>query len=153
MDVASFLSTVALAQPDMMKEHFPLYALAPKMTVVLEPGDVLMNPPWNWHMVENLDSSSIGVATRWFIPSGHLYQNSVHSTMQWFSTHMWKLYYTRVFNKMNNIHSHKATNTPPMDDRLNFGQKGSAKAFVPRIFPDSFYSAGDDNRFFVAQEE
>jgi hypothetical protein len=51
MDVASFVTTIALAQPDMMEKYFPLYKLAPKMVVTLEPGDVLMNPPWNWHMV------------------------------------------------------------------------------------------------------
>lgn len=152
MDVASFVTTVALAQPEMMAEHFPLYALAPKLTAVLEPGDVLMNPPWNWHMVENLDSSSIGVATRWFIPSGHVYQNSVHSTLQFFSPHMWGLYYLRTLNKMKNVTGHKATNTPPMDDRLNFGKKGSARGYVPRIFPDSFYAAQDSD-YFVAQEE
>ena len=35
-------------------------------------------------MIENLESESIGVATRWFFPSeGHVYQNSLHSTLQW----------------------------------------------------------------------
>lgn len=83
MDVASFVTTVALANATMMKEHFPLYSLAPKTTITLEPGDVLFNPPWNWHMVENVDSESIGVATRWFLAPGQAYQNSVHSTLQW----------------------------------------------------------------------
>lgn len=152
MDVASFVTTVALAQPEVMAKYFPLYALAPKLTAVLEPGDVLMNPPWNWHMVENVDSSSIGVATRWFLPPGHQYQNSVHSTLQFFSPHMWGLYYSRTLNKMNNVTGHKPTNTPPMDDRINFGKKGSARAYVPRIFPDSFYAAPDQD-YFVAQEE
>ena len=44
MDMASFVTTVALANQTMMDTYFPLYELAPKSTVVLEPGDVLMNP-------------------------------------------------------------------------------------------------------------
>lgn len=153
MDVASFLTTVVLSQPDVMAEYFPLYALAPKLTAVLEPGDVLMNPPWYWHMIENLDSASIGVATRWFLPSGHQYQNSLHSTLQFFSTHMWNVYYTRVLNKLaGGINEHKPTNTPPMDERINFGKKGSAMNYIPRIFPESFYAAQGEN-YFVAQEE
>ena len=51
MDVASFLTTVVLAQPEVMEKYYPLYKLAPKMEAILEPGDILMNPPWNWHMV------------------------------------------------------------------------------------------------------
>jgi ribosomal protein L16 Arg81 hydroxylase len=54
MDVASFITMVALSQPDLMEKYYPLYKLAPKMEATLEPGDVLMNPPWNWHMVRSV---------------------------------------------------------------------------------------------------
>ena len=64
MDVASFLTMIALADRKMMEDHFPLYKFAPKATAILEPGDVLMNPQFNWHMIENLDENSIGVASR-----------------------------------------------------------------------------------------
>lgn len=141
MDMASFVTTVALANETMMDTYFPLYKLIPKITVVLEPGDVLMNPQFNWHMVENLDSETIGVATRWFFPSGHVYQNSLHSLFQWFSTYMWKTYYTRIRNRALNITAHTASNTPPMDERFNYGRKGSSINFEPKIFPKSFYEA------------
>jgi len=92
MDVASFVTTVALGSDDIMKSHFPLYQYAPKMTAVLEPGDVLMNPPWQWHMIENLEPVSIGVATRWFLSPGQKYQNAVHSTLQFLSPYIWYLF-------------------------------------------------------------
>jgi hypothetical protein len=102
--------------------------------------------------VENLDTVSIGVATRWFISPGHQYQNSVHSTMQFFSTYMWKTYYSRMLNKERNVTSHPASNTPPMDERLNFGKKDAAVNFVPKIFPESYYRT-QGKGYFVAQEE
>jgi hypothetical protein len=102
--------------------------------------------------VENLDETSIGVATRWFIPRRHQFQNSVHSMMQMFSTYMWKTYYTRMLNKQRQISSHPPSNTPPMDERINFGKKGTAVSYHPKIFPDSFYAA-QENGFVVAQEE
>jgi ribosomal protein L16 Arg81 hydroxylase len=34
-------------------------------TVILEPGDVLYNPPFFWHQARNIDTT-IGVGFRWF---------------------------------------------------------------------------------------
>jgi len=152
MDMASFLTTVALANATMMAKHFPLYELAPKAVAVLEPGDVLMNPQFNWHMIENLDSESIGVASRWFFPDEHVYQNSVHSSLQWFSTYMWSTYYTRVRNRALGVTAHSPSNTPPMDERFNYGRAGSSIAYEPRIFPDSFYEAQGKFATYVQQE-
>jgi len=42
-----------------------LYRFCPRYEVVLEPGDVLVNPPWWWHQVENLDDDTVGCASRW----------------------------------------------------------------------------------------
>ncbi len=98
-----------------------------------------MNPQFNWHMIENLDKETIGVATRWFLGPGHVYQNSVHSTIQFFSSYIWHLYYEKSVNADKGIRAHKASNTPPMDERFNFGKAGSARAYVPQIFPASVY--------------
>ncbi|MEL6342153.1 MAG: cupin-like domain-containing protein [Myxococcota bacterium] len=40
----------------------------PRYEVVLEPGDLLYNPPWWWHEVDNLDEFTIGVALRHLPP-------------------------------------------------------------------------------------
>ena len=44
MYVGSFLTPEALDQPALVREHFPLYDYIPRQEVVLEPGDVLLNP-------------------------------------------------------------------------------------------------------------
>lgn len=46
-------------------DRFPLASRIPKLRTVLEPGDMLLNPPWWWHAVKNITPSTIAVATRW----------------------------------------------------------------------------------------
>jgi hypothetical protein len=41
-------------------QNIPIYK------VVLNEGDVLFNPPWWWHSVRNLDSFTVGCATRYW---------------------------------------------------------------------------------------
>jgi hypothetical protein len=65
----SLISWHLLKQPnsaELIQRDFPLFRYAPKFEYVMEPGDLLYNPSWNWHMVENLDDESIGVASRWY---------------------------------------------------------------------------------------
>lgn len=143
MDVASFLTNIVLQNEEEMENNFPLYRYAPKMVTILEPGDVLFNPPWQWHQIENLEDSSIGVATRWFLEKSQLYQNNVHSTLQFLSPYIWQNYYEKAFNLKQGIRSHKASNTVPIDERFNFGRVGSAKQYRPKIFPSYIYENQD----------
>lgn len=46
-------------------ENFPLYRYCPRLRVTLEPGDVLFNPSWWWHSVQNVTEETIGVSSRW----------------------------------------------------------------------------------------
>jgi hypothetical protein len=43
----------------------PIVNKLERYTAVLEPGDVVMNPPWFWHAVENLDPFTIGSPARY----------------------------------------------------------------------------------------
>lgn len=45
--------------------HFPEMQFLPRWECVLEPGDILFNPPSWWHHVNN-PTDSIGVGFRWF---------------------------------------------------------------------------------------
>jgi hypothetical protein len=47
------------------REAFPLFRYCPVYGTTLEPGDVLFNPPWWWHSVENVSEQTVGVASRW----------------------------------------------------------------------------------------
>jgi lysine-specific demethylase 8 len=48
-----------------LENVYRLYKYCPRYSVVLKPGDVLFNPPWWWHYIDNLTPTSIAVATRW----------------------------------------------------------------------------------------
>lgn len=47
------------------KEAFPLFDYCPIYAAVLNPGDVLFNPPWWWHAIRNVTETTVGVASRW----------------------------------------------------------------------------------------
>jgi len=55
-------SRVDFRDPDY--EEAPLYRYVDRYETVLEPGDVLWNPPWVWHGVQNL-TESIAVSLWW----------------------------------------------------------------------------------------
>jgi len=46
-------------------DGFPLFKYCPFYEVTLEPGDVMLVPPWWWHAVRNLTEESVAVASRW----------------------------------------------------------------------------------------
>lgn len=47
------------------RDEFPLFEQVPVYSARLGPGDVLINPPWWWHAVDNLTIATIGCAVRW----------------------------------------------------------------------------------------
>lgn len=53
--------------PD-FNDPYSLFKYIDGYSVQLNPGDVLWNPPYHWHAVENI-GNSIGVGYRWFSPS------------------------------------------------------------------------------------
>ncbi|TNC79276.1 MAG: hypothetical protein C9356_20040 [Oleiphilus sp.] len=72
-----------------IEQHFPLYNRIPKLTVTLEPGDLLINPPWWWHTISNITESTIAVATRWGIKQEYTRQASVLDFIQSMRTKRW----------------------------------------------------------------
>lgn len=62
----------------------PLYNRIPKLRITLEPGDMLINPPWWWHAVNNVTPSTIAVATRWEIQADNIRQNPLYDFVQSF---------------------------------------------------------------------
>lgn len=56
----------AVTDPNTVLDKYkPLWRVCPRYAAELEPGDVLLNPPWWWHCIENLTKDSTAVATRW----------------------------------------------------------------------------------------
>jgi hypothetical protein len=65
-----------------IEEHTPLYNRIPRLSIVLEPGDVLFNPPWWWHAVDNQTESTIAVATRWKLEKEYIRQNPCYDLVE-----------------------------------------------------------------------
>jgi hypothetical protein len=65
-----------------IEANTPLYNRIPKLSIVLEPGDVLFNPPWWWHAIDNQTPSTIAVATRWQIQEDYIRQNPYYDFVQ-----------------------------------------------------------------------
>jgi hypothetical protein len=53
-------------EKEIMDMDFPLWQYCPRYEAILNPGDVLLNPSWYWHRINN-DNMTIGCATRWSI--------------------------------------------------------------------------------------
>ncbi len=58
----NIMSYVDFRQPD--HDAHPLYRYARTYELVLEPGDILWNPPFTWHAVQN-ESESVAVSFWW----------------------------------------------------------------------------------------
>ena len=69
--------------------YFPLYQYCPKYEFILEPGDILFNPTWFWHEVDNLKNETIAVAIRW-ISFGVKRTNTFFDLFQLLSPKVWQ---------------------------------------------------------------
>ncbi|MBD1227093.1 cupin-like domain-containing protein [Xenorhabdus griffiniae] len=65
-----------------LEEHQPLYNRIPKLRITLEPGDMLINPPWWWHAINNQPPVSIAIASRWKIEMPYQHQNPLYEFVQ-----------------------------------------------------------------------
>lgn len=65
-----------------IEQNTPLYNRIPRLSIELEPGDILFNPPWWWHAVDNLTDSIISVATRWKFEKGYIHQNKCYDLVE-----------------------------------------------------------------------
>ncbi|KOP24605.1 hypothetical protein AMR41_19605 [Hapalosiphon sp. MRB220] len=74
-----------------LEQYAPLQKYCPKYEAILEPGDILLNPPWQWHAIENLTEETIAIATRWADTIGQKRANTFFEFMQLFSPHMWRM--------------------------------------------------------------
>ena len=72
-------------------ERHPMFRYCPRYTVLLEPGDVLLNPPWWWHAIENVTPSSVGVSSRWSSPLMTEPTNRMFLLLQMLSGRFWQV--------------------------------------------------------------
>lgn len=78
-----------------LDQYAPLQKYCPKYEAVLEPGDILLNPPWQWHAIDNLTGENIAVATRWSLVK-QKHANTFFHFMQLFSSKFWHIRFNAV---------------------------------------------------------
>ena len=74
-------SAVPFPLADEHYEQFPLAFHCPRYSATLGPGDVLLVPQWWYHSVENLSSTSVGIATRWQHSDSNLNTNYLYTLL------------------------------------------------------------------------
>nr|DAB41905.1 TPA_exp: ArzC - aKG/Fe(II) halogenase [Fischerella sp. PCC 9339] len=88
--------------PVYLEQYAPLQKYCPKCEAVLEPGDILLNPPWQWHAINNLTEKTIAVATRWSLVKQKR-ANTFFDFMQLFSPHIWRMRFDLLTKDPNEI--------------------------------------------------
>lgn len=72
-----------------IEAEYPLYNRIPKLRITLEPGDMLINPPWWWHTIKNMTPATISVATRWGIEPDYIRQSPLFEFVQSMRMERW----------------------------------------------------------------
>jgi hypothetical protein len=67
----------------------------PKYRTIVKKGDVVLNPPWWWHEIQNQTPFTIGIATRWIVLK-HQRTNLLFDFMQMVSRKMWQVNYSMI---------------------------------------------------------
>lgn len=116
--------------PEWVAEHVPLFAYSRQSEVVLQPGDALFNPAWNWHTVENLTDESVAVASRWVPPVVVSYNRFAEAAML-FSRAVWRRRFQALKNgglalSDDDMRGH----AQDMDHRVDFGRPGAHDRLV-----------------------
>jgi hypothetical protein len=119
-----------------LREHFPLYEYCPRQEVVLEPGDILINPPWQWHEIENISERSIAVSTRWFSRRLPL-NNRLFDLLQFLSPLSYYLKFLALTAEPGRMmllddETNMKLVSSGDDDYVGFGKQGSSGAADPR---------------------
>jgi hypothetical protein len=122
---------------DYIRKHFPLFEYCPRQEVTLEAGDVLFNPTWNWHNVENLSEESVAVSSRWIQPLKVSHNRLVELFMS-FSGYLAKRRFTAIRERGFSISDESVREVyRSMDHRVDFGRPGSTERLRRRHDIDS----------------
>lgn len=133
MFCASFVPVGADAE--FHDRYFPLYPYIPRLEAIMEPGDILLNPPWYWHAIESLDDVSVSVSTRWFarrIPRANLFFDALN----WTSLKAWRLKFRTASRPPEELPLGRDEANIKLgasnEDYTNFGKQSGKNLFDPR---------------------
>jgi hypothetical protein len=128
--------------PEWAEEHIPLFAYCQQREVELEPGDILFNPAWTWHTVENLTDETVAVASRWVPPITVSYNRFAELGML-FSKAVWKRRFQalrdgRLALSDDDMRAH----TPTIDHRVDFGSPGAYNRMLQKYKLEAILGGG-----------
>jgi hypothetical protein len=103
---------------------FPLFQYCPLYSAVVEPGDVLFNPPWWWHAIKNITEHSVAVASRWHTDGicGH----TLKTTEENYNIYRWGSFaFFHGFSSIPFLHSILQTPSPQFDEHMTLREKNN----------------------------
>ncbi|WP_348673648.1 cupin-like domain-containing protein [uncultured Abyssibacter sp.] len=119
--------------PEYLEQYAPLQRYCPRYEAVLEPGDILLNPPWQWHAINNVTDRSIGVATRWTSVGPVNRTNTFFDLCQLLSPAIWRLRIQGMLSAPGEpviIDENTRGLVDSHDDYIDFGKKGAAREYM-----------------------
>eukprot|EP01038_Epipyxis_sp_PR26KG_P014314 gene14314-19198_t len=96
---------------------FPLFPYCPVYSTVLNPGDVLFNPPWWWHSIKNITPTSTACATRWHT-DGICGQNFTSTEEDYDIDRISSLFFLAGWSSWPFLHGVLQTPSPRFDEHL-----------------------------------
>lgn len=124
-----------------LDEYAPLQKYCPKCEAVLEPGDILLNPPWQWHAINNITEDTVAVATRWSLVKQKR-SNTLFDFMQLTSSHVWRMKFNLLESKpgkVGNVFNEKVDDLfETKDDFVVMGKKNEMTSWQFDKWPDEY---------------
>jgi hypothetical protein len=126
-DAISRITYMAAHEPELTNKYFPLFRYAPKYKYTLSKGDMLINPPWNWHLVDNIDDETVAVATRWSDSNLYPYTNALFAFNHFTSRTFWTFAYQKISHKLGarQYAPYNPTAHIQFDESVNFDHYGT----------------------------
>lgn len=131
-NVASFM--LCLYPEDVNTDDYPLWKWCPYYKATLQPGDVLLNPPWWWHAIRNITPTSVAVASRWHgdggVGRGFLFTSENYNINRLFD---WG-FFVGVFKSVPFLHSVLGHPSPTFDEHMTLREKNNRFTHRQREF-------------------
>nr|DAB41911.1 TPA_exp: ArzI - aKG/Fe(II) halogenase [Fischerella sp. PCC 9339] len=122
-----------------LDQYAPLQKYCPKYEAVLEAGDILLNPTWQWHAIDNITEENIAIATRWsFIKQKRA--NTFFDFIQLFSPYIWHMRFGVLKNpdKVDFLEDRTGDVVKNKDDFVKLGSENEVIAWEFDRWPEKY---------------
>lgn len=126
----------AILFPDEFNPTFNLFPYCPVYSAVLDPGDVLFNPPWWWHAIKNVTPTTVAVASRWHTDGicGH---NLVMTEEDYDAYRLGSFFFFCGWQSWTFLHGILQSPSPRYDEHVTLREKNNRFTSKQRIVSDN----------------